>query len=115
MAVAASLRTGSRPGDHLSRFGGEEFVLILPNTDHDRALAIAERLRRNIPRQVFRPDGVAMTISMGVATAPEDGATLDDLLGRADERLYSAKNDGRNNVHGRRGRFNTLEEVGAEA
>ncbi len=99
-AVAASLRTGSRPGDHLSRFGGEEFVLILPNTDHDRALLIAERLRLNIPRQVFRPDGVAMTVSMGVATAPEDGATLDDLLGRADERLYSAKNNGRNNVHG---------------
>ncbi|MBW6420221.1 GGDEF domain-containing protein [Rhizobium sp. XQZ8] len=103
--VASRLQIGSRPSDHLSRFGGEEFVLLLPNTDHDGALALAERARLNVRRYVIRPDGRPVTVSMGIATAPEDGQTLDLLLARADERLYRAKSDGRDNVHGRLGRF----------
>jgi diguanylate cyclase (GGDEF)-like protein len=103
--VAARLQAGTRPKDHLSRFGGEEFVLILPDTDHAAALVIAERLRTDIRRSVSRPDGAFVTVSIGVSTAPEDGEPLDILLGRADERLYQAKNDGRDNVHGRHGRL----------
>jgi diguanylate cyclase (GGDEF)-like protein len=103
--IALCLQAGSRPSDHLSRFGGEEFVLILPDTDHDGALTIAERLRTAICRSVIRPDGQCVTVSIGVATAPEDGHALDAVLGRADERLYRAKNDGRDNVHGRLGRL----------
>jgi len=105
--VASRLQIGSRPTDHLSRFGGEEFVLLLPDTDHDGALALAERLRLNIRRYVVRPDGRPVTVSMGVATTPEDGQALDGLLAKADERLYRAKNDGRDNVHGRLGRLVT--------
>ncbi len=103
--VAGRLQIGSRPTDHLSRFGGEEFVVILPDTDHGGALVLAERLRIEIGRTVKRPDGQPVTASFGVATAPEDGFILEALLSCADERLYRAKNDGRNNVHGRLGRF----------
>jgi diguanylate cyclase (GGDEF)-like protein len=102
--LAASLRAGSRPRDRLFRFGGEEFVMILPQTDHDGALALAEHLRL-ATRYVQRPDGQGMTVSIGVATAPDDGTALEVLLAVADARLYQAKKDGRDNVHGRSGRL----------
>jgi diguanylate cyclase (GGDEF)-like protein len=103
--LAACLSKCVRPGDHLSRFGGEEFVLLLADTDHETALRVAERLRMDISAFIIRPDGEGLTVSIGVATAPDDGRTLDLLLGRADERLYQAKNSGRDNVHGRLGKF----------
>jgi diguanylate cyclase (GGDEF)-like protein len=103
--LAACLTKNSHAEDHLSRFGGEEFVLILSDTGHDAAMGRAERLRQEISGCVFRPDGRALTISVGVATGPEDGRALDILLGRADERLYQAKKGGRDSVHGRLGRF----------
>lgn len=103
--LAACLSKTTRNGDHLSRFGGEEFVLLLPDTDHDDALEMAERLRQEVITCVSRPDGTTLTVSIGVATAPEDGRTLDLILSRADERLYQAKNNGRDRVHGRHGEF----------
>jgi diguanylate cyclase (GGDEF)-like protein len=103
--LAECLGSGARAGDHLSRFGGEEFVLLMCGTDHDDAIERAEQLRQDITRRVLRPDGRGLTVSIGVATGPEDGRTLDVLLGRADERLYHAKNGGRDSVHGRQGRF----------
>jgi diguanylate cyclase (GGDEF)-like protein len=106
--VAARLKATSRPTDHLSRFGGEEFVLVLPDTHHDGALALAERLRTEVRSNVFRPDGTPVTVSVGVATAPEDGFAFDILLGSADRRLYQAKTDGRDRVHGRHGRFTSV-------
>jgi diguanylate cyclase (GGDEF)-like protein len=102
--LAARLKAGCRPQDHLSRFGGEEFVLILPDTDHAQAMVLAEALRAGVCHSIRRPDGQAITVSIGVASGPEDGEGLDTLLGAADERLYRAKNDGRDNVHGRHGR-----------
>jgi diguanylate cyclase (GGDEF)-like protein len=103
--VAAQLKARTRPRDHLSRFGGEEFVLILPNTDHEEALVLSERLRQDICASVLRPDGQCITVSIGVATTPEDGDTFASLLCAADQRLYNAKKDGRDNVHGRQGRL----------
>ncbi len=103
--LAACLTRNARSGDHLSRFGGEEFVLLLSDTDHEEAVEVAERIRQDIAARVSRPDGTALTVSVGVATAPEDGRTLDLILSRADERLYQAKKDGRDRVHGRLGRF----------
>lgn len=103
--MAASLRRVIGARNHLSRFGGEEFVAVLPGTDHEAALTVAEQVRLEIARGVKRPDGLNMTVSIGVATAPEDGALLDVLLGAADKRLYGAKNDGRDMVHGRHGRL----------
>ncbi|TWF56469.1 diguanylate cyclase (GGDEF)-like protein [Neorhizobium alkalisoli] len=102
--LAANLKVSARPGDRLFRFGGEEFVMILPVTDHDGALALSERLRL-ASHGVLRPDGEGMTVSIGVATAPDDGTSLETLLSAADTRLYQAKKDGRDNVHGRHGRL----------
>ncbi|WP_313605518.1 GGDEF domain-containing protein [Rhizobium sp.] len=103
--LAACLSRSARSSDHLSRFGGEEFVILLSDTDHEKALEVAERLRLDIAANITRPDGAPLTVSIGVSTAPEDGRTLDLILGRADERLYQAKNNGRDMVHGRYGKF----------
>jgi diguanylate cyclase (GGDEF)-like protein len=103
--LAACLSRSARSSDHLSRFGGEEFVILLSDTDHEKALEVAERLRLDIAANITRPDGVPLTVSIGVSTAPEDGRTLDLILSRADERLYQAKNNGRDMVHGRYGKF----------
>ena len=98
-AVAQQLRDGlRRQGDSVFRFGGEEFVLLLPDTAADQALHCCELLRRQLENQAMpHPLGV-VTISVGVAASrldgEDDGAT--DLLARADAALYRAKREGRN-------------------
>jgi len=76
-------------------------VVVLPQTGHEQGLMAAERLRQKISAGITRPDGMPMTISLGVATAPEDGSDLNALLTWADKRLYLAKNAGRDRVIGR--------------
>jgi diguanylate cyclase (GGDEF)-like protein len=85
------------------RFGGEEFVAICPATDHAEGLRLAERLRWTIASSVSTPDGKPVTVSVGVATADEDGVSFTTVLSAADERLYQAKKNGRNCVVGRFG------------
>src|SRR6202042_1255497 len=77
------------------RVGGEEFALILPDTDGQGAFVIAERLRCDL-REEFSGDTVAITISFGVASYPQHGETAASLLRAADEALYAAKDNGRN-------------------
>tara|TARA_B110000503_G_scaffold142530_1_gene239629 strand:- start:1380 stop:3281 length:1902 start_codon:yes stop_codon:yes gene_type:complete len=92
-----------RPGDDVSRFGGEEFALILPNTDLEGALTLAEQLRAEIQKTTIQAGEISVniTISAGICTAiaklnqPED-----NILALADKQLYVAKNAGRNNVQG---------------
>ncbi|WP_298423456.1 diguanylate cyclase [Rhodoblastus sp.] len=88
-----------RRGEVAARLGGEEFVLLLHETDSDRARLIAEDLRRSIALRAIELDGMAMTLScsFGVALA-EPGANIDQLLRRADTALYDAKRGGRNRV-----------------
>jgi two-component system cell cycle response regulator len=101
--VAATRAVGAhlRAEDQLGRVGGEEFLVLLPDTDADAAQHVAEKLRA----EVSRADGpVAVTVSVGVATW--DGEAPEDLLHRADEALYAAKAAGRDRVmaatlHGR--------------
>lgn len=85
--------------DLAARFGGEEFVVIMPDTDTDMAMVIAERLRTAVetkPFEVGAPDGPKrITVSIGVATTA-GGESTDSLLERADRALYRAKNEGRN-------------------
>jgi len=86
--------------DVVVRYGGEEFCLILPVTGVKEATFVAERLRRTIEAEVFPgetnlPLG-RLTISLGIATYPEDGDTLQQLLTAADLALYRAKELGRN-------------------
>jgi diguanylate cyclase (GGDEF)-like protein len=92
--VAGLLQAGKRAFDGLARMGGEEFALILPDTDGHSALAIAERLRDEL-RKEFAGDAVPVTISFGVASYGEHGETAASLLRAADEAMFAAKANGR--------------------
>jgi len=84
-----------RRSDQLGRFGGEEFVLLLPETSMDEALAVAERIRELCAQASSAPH---CTVSIGVTTSYKDTDTVDTLLARADSALYRAKDNGRNRV-----------------
>jgi len=88
--------------DLACRYGGEEFVVVMPDTDVSFAFTIAERLRKSIettPIQISRAPGkLNITISIGIAGADGSGDTSEALLHRADQALYSAKRSGRNRV-----------------
>ncbi|MBU6372842.1 MAG: PleD family two-component system response regulator [Alphaproteobacteria bacterium] len=99
-ALAARLSTSLRPADMACRFGGEEFVIIMPNTFADFAAMVAERLRRDVAAAPVAIGGgreIAVTASFGVAGVAA-GDTAERLLKRADEALYRAKQAGRNRV-----------------
>ena len=90
-----------RSVDTVARLGGEEFVAVLPDTERDVALVVAERLRYTVAEEEFEMKSAgtskAVTMSIGIATIqPDDG--IDSLLNRADEALYAAKDGGRNLV-----------------
>jgi diguanylate cyclase (GGDEF)-like protein/putative nucleotidyltransferase with HDIG domain len=93
--VARVLDGGKRQIDGVARVGGEEFALILPDTDDHGAFVIAERLRCEL-RDEFVGDAVPVTISFGVSSYPQHGETAAALLRAADEALYAAKGSGRN-------------------
>ncbi|MBI3292715.1 MAG: sensor domain-containing diguanylate cyclase [Elusimicrobia bacterium] len=105
-SLAALLQAGRRAGDLVARYGGDEFAFLLPETDAAGAMVVAERLRYLVQAFPFPKGdngGVAcprVTISMGVALFPKDGNTFQELLKRADKRLYQAKQLGRNRVVG---------------
>jgi two-component system cell cycle response regulator len=88
--------------DLACRYGGEEFVVVMPETDSGFAYAVAERLRKSIettPIAISRAPGkINITISIGIAASEGEHDTADALLRRADQALYSAKRNGRNRV-----------------
>ena len=96
-ALAAAVRDRLRPVDHLARFGGEEFVVLLPATPADEAQQALTRLQRSLSQALFLHEGreVFVTFSAGV-TAWRHGETLQIALERADEALYEAKRSGKN-------------------
>lgn len=91
-----------RESDMLFRFGGEEFVILFADTDKEDAVMVAERIRQKVADFVFpfeeRQPGGNLTISVGVAFAPQDALEKQKILEIADERLYKAKTGGRNKV-----------------
>jgi diguanylate cyclase len=95
--LAARVKEWLRPVDHIARFGGEEFVLLLPGTPVDEAQQVMTRLQRRLSASLFMHDGkeVFVTFSAGV-TAWRPGETVDTALSRADEGLYEAKRTGKN-------------------
>ncbi|MEU4390653.1 GGDEF domain-containing protein [Kribbella sp. NPDC023855] len=110
-AVATILRSAIRTKDVIGRFGGEEFVIALPDTGLDDATVTADRLRSAVASSPLAamcagvlddpdldPDTFRLTVSIGVAVYPADGSTLDDLLLRADRAMYAAKAAGRDRV-----------------
>ncbi len=100
--VADVLTGNTRKVDTVARFGGEEFVILLPGQDKHIAVNIAQKLRKAVARHAFprtnsQPNG-HLTITIGVATCPEDADDPSDLVDRADLALYVAKRAGRNQV-----------------
>jgi len=95
--LADTLRDGLRAVDTAARFGGDEFMIILPQADTDGALIVAERLRKRI-EQMEVPGSGQMTSSFGIATFPNHASSRDALLEAADRALYDAKNAGRNRI-----------------
>lgn len=93
--VARLLEHGKREIDGVARVGGEEFALILPDTDAHQAFVLAERLRCDVAEE-FSEDAVTMTISFGVASYPDGAMTAASLVQGADSALYLAKGSGRN-------------------
>ncbi len=89
-AVAAVLRTATRDGDAAYRYGGDEFAIILPGANRVAAFEVAERLRKGV-RGIAVQTGPCVTVSVGVACYPDDGATKDDLVAIADQSLYLSK------------------------
>ena len=101
VSVADILMSGARRYDEVGRFGGEEFVILLPGVTLDTALAIAERIRGRIALTDIRANDcpIPVTASLGVAVYPASGINnLNDLLKAADKALYRAKEAGRNRV-----------------
>jgi diguanylate cyclase (GGDEF)-like protein len=97
-AVGAVLREQLRDSDFVGRLGGEEFVVLLPATDRDGAVAAAEKIRAAIAGLSIRGVDRQITISIGLAVIPEHAGDGDGLLRSADRALYAAKEHGRNRV-----------------
>ncbi|MBZ0330738.1 GGDEF domain-containing protein [Halomonas sp. ANAO-440] len=102
VAFARMLRECLRETDLISRCGGEEFLVLLNNTDGKGAIAVAEALRQSLEQLAiaYRDKTLKLTVSIGVAEYGPDGMDLDTLSRVADERLYQAKANGRNCVCG---------------
>lgn len=98
--IAESLAESLRPTDVIGRFGGEEFVVALPDTAANDAQHLAERLRENIATLALQDEmgELTLSITVGIAVAHGDETNLEALIKRADDMLYTGKRDGRNRV-----------------
>lgn len=96
--VSAIFNKHLRKADIVCRYGGEEFVVLLPETVRDKAVSVAEKLRSLIENYQFPGLGRPLTVSIGVADFPDHGTTRDELVKAADRALYAAKQAGRNKV-----------------
>lgn len=101
-SISALLKEQVRDGESVGRYGGEEFLMVMPDTDRNTALQAAERIRRLIEKENFqygeKQPGGRLTVSGGVANYPADADDTETLLRHADEALYEAKRAGRNRV-----------------
>jgi diguanylate cyclase (GGDEF)-like protein len=93
--ISKFLQKNIRDVDAIARYGGEEFVMLIPDADKEAAFCLAERLREELAK-VKLEDLPPVTISLGIATFPSDGADLEELIKRADAAMYEAKQQGRN-------------------
>lgn len=103
VVTAEIMRDSLRESDILFRYGGEEFVALLPETDIGEALVAAERARRSVeensPKSLSGIGDRGLTVSVGVAAYPRDGQDLDTLLQAVDNLMYTAKRCGKNKVY----------------
>lgn len=100
--LAYLLRGDQRATSTVARYGGEEFVILLPETGKEGAMKVAETIRKSVYDHAFPGEGKQpqgkITVSIGVATFPEDGTECEALIHSADQALYKAKQKGRNAV-----------------
>ncbi|MDP8261443.1 MAG: GGDEF domain-containing protein [Candidatus Kappaea frigidicola] len=98
--ISDIIRNNTREIDLICRYGGEEFCLVLPETSKEGATAVGERIRKQIERENFMAEGefTRASISIGVAASPDDSTEMLDLIDKADQALYKAKESGRNNT-----------------
>ena len=98
--TAKCIQTELRNTDVLARYGGDEFVALLPETSPDRALEVAERIRKAVAATpiVFEGKSVETSVSIGLASYPENGRSIDTIQLRADRAMYVAKEQGRNRI-----------------
>ena len=89
-------------GGVVARYGGEEFTVLLPEVSKEKAVVLAEKIRKAMEAFTFmiRREKVQMTVSIGVASIPPDTLDEEELIRKADEALYQAKRKGRNRVIG---------------
>lgn len=112
--VAEIIKPALRIEDHMGRWGGEEFLCLLPHTDRIQAQLLSERLRHLIEStNIYTDSGaVNVTASFGYACFPQDGVNIDKLIIAADAALYQAKADGRNRVYGAHQTTRRIHSVG---
>jgi len=100
--LAGLLKNQSRKMDFVCRYGGEEFTIILPQTNKKEAFLIAERLRQDIQNHSFVHEEILpnkkLTASLGLSSFPEDGTLPSELITSSDKALYQAKQKGKNNT-----------------
>jgi diguanylate cyclase (GGDEF)-like protein len=104
-SLAAIIRAHIRETDYPARYGGEEFAVICPETRIGEACALGERIRAAVEQGRFGEEGTAnlrATVSVGIATSPDDGTSVTELVVAADGALYEAKRSGKNQVVSRR-------------
>ena len=99
-AVARAIESCLRETDKLARYGGDEYIALLPETSCKAALEVAERIRKAVENTAINVEGnqIKATVSIGVASYPEHASSLDELLRRVDRALYQSKESGRNRV-----------------
>lgn len=98
--MARTVKENMRQIDLVGRYGGEEFLIILTETDKEKARLAAERLRQSVEQQRIRvyDEDLMVTVSIGISTYPDDGKEIEPLIDNADTALYEAKRTGRNRV-----------------
>jgi diguanylate cyclase (GGDEF)-like protein len=98
--VAQAIGDCLRASDIVCRYGGDEFVAVLPKVGPDKAFELGERLRKAVSNTSFDIGGrrIAATVSVGIATYPMQVADVSQLMEKADESLYLSKRTGRNRV-----------------
>jgi diguanylate cyclase (GGDEF)-like protein len=100
-SVAGRIMLSLREYDLVGRYGGEEFMIVTPEVEYDRAIAAFERVRADLQQHrimVDMQEELVVTMSFGAAAFDRDGRTPDELIAKADERLYRAKMEGKNRI-----------------